>query len=463
MSLPSRALRTLRKRCGVGVGDRLLVAVSGGADSVALLDILRVLEARGDVRLAAVVHFNHQLRGEEADADECFCAELAARASLPFEAGRADVRGVARREHRSLEDTARRARYAFFEDVAERLEASAIAVGHTRDDQAETVLLRLLRGAGPRGLSGIRARSGRVVRPLLDISRAELRAYAEDRRLEWREDATNTDTAIPRNRVRHELLPVLARFSPAIVDILAREARIAAEDEDFLERAAIELATSVVLTDRQGVVVDAAALRGLPPAMASRVAREALRRAAGDTFVGAEHIDALLDLANADSGAVSLPGVVATRTGERIRLGAPAATPFSNSFRFPLSIPGEVHSPAGNWTVSASWGHEERPATSSAAAVPIEAGRLRLPLAVRSRQPGDRFQPPGMHGQSKKLQDFLVDRKVARTERDALPLVVDADDRIVWVAGLAVAEDFRVTGPSTGVILLKLRELGGVG
>ena len=374
------------------------------------------------------------------------------------------MRGLAAAEGRSLEDAARTARYAFLEAAADRLEAEAIAVGHSVEDQAETFLLRLLRGAGPRGLAGIRPRTGRVVRPLIEISRQELRDYVQERQLAFREDESNADLSIARNAVRHRLLPLLQAFSPSVADVLAREADIAREDEDFLCQTAIDLASSIVLDTKHGIEVEIDSVRVLHPALASRVVREALDRAAPGQFFGRDHIRSTLTLmdapVNGAGAALSLPGLSVRREGGRLVFGGSRLEPFSNSFQFPLSIPGEVALPG--WTVSAQAESEKGDRSFSAAAVSV-AAVMKLPLAVRSRKPGDRFRPLGMGGQGRKLQDFLVDRKVSRSERDTLPLVVDSDDRIVWVVGQSVAEDFRVTDTSQGVILLKAKRLGGEG
>jgi tRNA(Ile)-lysidine synthase len=445
-------------------GARVLVALSGGPDSVALLHVLQALERRGHLVVSGVAHFNHQLRGGEADADELFCRELAGSLNLPIVAGRGDVRALAEQSGRSLEDAARVARYAFLNDAAVALGAQAIAVGHSVDDQAETFLLRLIRGAGPAGLSGVRPRAGNVIRPLLDVTRAELRAYAVEHGLQFREDSSNVDVGIPRNRVRLELLPHLQRFSPAIAETLAREAALARADDECLEARAIECGSSIVLQEDNGITLDAPALAALHPALASRVARTALQAAAPGRFIGFQHIDDLLELAGRVEGtAVALPGLVAFRRGTRIVLGGGQPAPFVNSFSIPLSIPGEVE--AAGWKVSADRpnGGPFQPMVARGHTVVVAAEPLRYPLTVRSRRPGDRFHPLGMGGRGRKLQDFLVDRKVARADRDRLPLVVDRDDRIVWVVGQSVAEDFRVTAPEKGVILLKARRLGGVG
>jgi tRNA(Ile)-lysidine synthase len=477
MRLQERVLRALRRHALSGAGSRVLVALSGGADSVALLHLIRDLDASGDLTLAGAAHLNHLLRGADADADEAFCAALAARLEIPFLAARVDVAELAREERRSVEDAARRARYAFLEDAADRVSADAIAVAHTRDDQAETFLLRILRGSGTRGLGGIRPRVGRVIRPLLNVDRTELRQFLAERAEPHREDLSNDEVTILRNRVRHELLPLLeSRFSPGITDVLAREATLAQQDEDFLRRQAIESARRIVLTNEEngdeGLRIDARALRSTPRALGSRVAHDVLCRLAGARSVSFDHVERLLALAEEEEEdgdrALCLPGQHAVRHGDVILLrpGRPARRVEANSFSFLLSIPGEVQSLPHGWAIAAELSSIGAPADKRLSArgreVAIAAGAVALPLGIRNRRPGDRFHPLGAPG-GRKLQDFMVDRKVPRTERDTLPLVVDALDRIVWVVGQSVGEGFRVLDPSQGVIFLKVKRLGGPG
>jgi tRNA(Ile)-lysidine synthase len=513
MDLPARVLATIHKFALVPRGGRLVVAVSGGSDSVALLYLLRELERRAELAVAGIAHVNHGLR-VAADDDEEFCRALARDLCIPFYAERRHVREIARELRTSIEDAGRRVRYEFFIRIASEVRADVVATGHTRDDQAETFLLRLIRGSGLRGLSAIRPKAGLVVRPLLEINRAELREWLAERGLTFREDETNTDTTFARNRVRHELIPFLQReFSPAVVDVLAREAAIAREDGERLEQEAIDLASSLVLVrerDDTGrlrsvdipaadgvadwiavaprrqerepgqVEIDVDGLMAAHPALASRVVRLALSILAPARFVGFEHVERLLALARqSERSSVSLPGQQATRTADKIVLGRTQCAPFSNSFRVPLSIPGEVVLEAQGWSVSAFCGEREAIETAQDTrwhppgksrefpgdplTALVRADRPVLPLAVRSRLPGDRFRPFGLGGRGKKLQDFLVDRKVPREERDSLPLVVDSEDRIVWIVGHSVADDFRVTEPLQGVIFLKARRLGGLG
>jgi tRNA(Ile)-lysidine synthase len=470
--LLERVRQTIRKHALACAETRVLVAISGGPDSVALAHLLLALQETGDLLVAGFAHFNHQLRGADADADEAFCRTLAAALGVPIEVGRDDVAAAASATGRSTEDMARELRYTFLEEAADRKGANAIAIGHSLDDQAETFLLRLIRGAGTRGLGSIRPRAGRVIRPLLEVPRADLRQYLAAHSLPFRTDATNADVSIPRNRVRHELIPYLEReFSPGISRVLAREAALAREDEDRLHHEAIDLARSIVLTiTGEQTELDALALRALPQALAARVAHQALTRQAGDRFIGFDHVDRLLQLADGD--AVDLPGQRAVRRGGRIVLGRPARRGRDergeNSFRVSLSIPGEVTLGNQGWAVSAERVDsvdsmkDGGPGRARGGEVFVAAEPLALPLAIRSRRRGDRFAPLGL-GHRKKLQDFLVDRKIPREMRDSLPLVVDGQDRIVWVVGQSVAEDFRVTEPSRGVILLKARRLGGLG
>jgi tRNA(Ile)-lysidine synthase len=467
MSLCSRALETIRRHGLVRPGGRVLVALSGGADSVALLLLLRELEQDGVLTVAGAAHLNHQLRGAESDGDEAFCAGLAARMAVPFRAERTDISTLARAQKRSVEDAARSARYDFFERMAVELSADVVAVAHSREDQAETFLLRLLRGSGTRGLASIQPRAGRVVRPLLDVPRADLRAYLAASGQVFREDSSNADVTIPRNRVRHQLIPSLQlHFSTRITDVLAREAALARQDEEFLHSEAIKLAARIVLTN-EPVRIDVAGLRSAPRALSSRVVQAALQRLAGSRTITFDHVERVLALAGGagEGGAVSLPGQYAVRAGGSIvlRPGRSRVPAGANSFAFSLSIPGEVELGPQRLAVGAEslpglrgGSGRQRKWAGRGSEVGVAAASLELPLAVRSRRPGDRFTPLGAPG-ARKLQDFLVDRKVARDERDSLPLVVDGRDRIVWVVGQSVAEDFRVTDPSQGVLLLKVR------
>ena len=472
--LAVRVLRAMRAQSLVPADGTVVVAVSGGSDSVALAHLLAELDAAGDLTLVALAHFNHQIRGAEAEADEAFCGELAGRLSRPIDVERADVRARARAEKRSLEDAARAARYEFLERARGRAAAGGIAVGHTRDDQAETFLLRLVRGAGPRGLAGIYPRHGAVIRPLLDLRRTALREYLKEIDEPFREDASNRDVAIPRNRVRVELLPYIERhFNVGIVNVLAREARIARDDAEWLDAAAAEASASILTAGDGRLIVDALQLCALPAALRHRVARLALRSGAGERFVSFDHAAALLELAAGDvRGPLNLPGLRATRDGTRLVLVpggrgmgsevAPAASKvLEDRGCWSLSVPGRVEIEPLGVEISAEFQAVPPADPLSASVVAVAADRVAAgQLAIRTRQPGDRLKPLGLGGH-KKVQDLLVDRKVPRAERDRVPIVVDGLDRIVWVAGQALSDDFRVVPGSSAVIILKVRRLAG--
>ena len=468
MPLLDGVRRTIRRHDLIPPGTRVVVAISGGPDSVALFHLLSQLQGTGDLVVAGLAHFNHQLRAT-ADADEDFCRQLAAAAGLAFVVERADVAALASADGQSLEAAAHDARHAFFERARQQLRADCVAVGHTRDDQAETFLMRLLRGAGGRGLSAMHPHRGIIVRPLLDSARAELRQFLDDQGIGYRLDETNDDPSITRNRVRAELLPLLRkRFNPAVVDALAHEADILRQEQALLDRLAGERLAEAATLDDGRVTLDADALIAAPRALARLMVRAAAT-AAGLEPLGFDDVERVLDRAAGDRGDFDVPRGRVERLAGRIVLtgrgrgavgGRLTPEPAANLFQYPLSIPGEVTWEPAGLVLSAEveMGWRGAPAVATVATVQLPAGLVSL--TVRSRRPGDRFQPLGLGGW-KKLQDFFVDRKIGRHERDRVPLVVDAADRIIWVAGHAIDHEFRVKDPAQRVIILRLKGVGG--
>lgn len=471
MPLIDRVRWTLQRHQLTSASTRVVAALSGGPDSMALVHVLRALDQAGDLRLVAIAHLNHQLRAA-ASADEHFCAAVAASLSLPFEVEHADVRALAIAGHRSLEDAAHVARHAFFERVVASHRADVMAVGHTENDQAETFLLRVIRGAGSRGLAAMHPRHGVVIRPLLDCSRADIHAFLDANHIVTVHDTSNDDVGIPRNRVRAELLPLLCdRFNPRIVHILAAESELVRADQQYLQGLADAWCATAFLADTPGCwKADAQALRALPRAVASRVLHKAMSRAAGDHLVGFDAVERARALVVDGGDGFDAPGHRVERLGRYVVLtsrpvGSAGRRPTAAvgqvpGFWYPLPVPGEVNVPDIGCVVSAGI------ATSMADApevdrVTVVVAREKVTdgLAVRNRRPGDRLLPSGAG--HRKLQDLFVDRKVPRAERDRVPLVVDGADRIVWVAGHALDRAFRVTDPAQAVVVLRLKGVGG--
>ena len=309
--------RTLARRALLGDGDRVAVALSGGSDSVALTLLLRELERRADWQVAGVIHVNHGLRGAESDADEAFCRDLASRLNLPIHVTHGDVAARARDEHRSIEAAARDVRYAALSAGASALGATRVATGHTRDDQAETVLLRLLRGAAGRGMSAIRPRRGIYVRPVIDCEHNALIEYLRLRNEPFRIDSSNSRLDVPRNRLRHLVLPALIQEWPGAVRALARFAEIAADDEVFMTELAADMSEVIGRSDAHGVQLDVRGLGQCPPALGRRVVRAAIEAAGGTPSF--RDVEAIRALARADrpNGHLDLGRLEVDRQGGR--------------------------------------------------------------------------------------------------------------------------------------------------
>ena len=475
MQLLDRVRQTIRRHDLARGDTRVVVALSGGSDSVALAHLLRALNLAGELRVVGLAHFNHQLRPGASD-DERFCADAAAALDQPLLVDRENVRDLARRERRSIENAARGARHRFLERARVHFDADVTALGHTRDDQAETFLLRLLRGAGARGLAAMHPRRGALIRPLLDCRRAALREYLASRQVAYIHDESNEDLSIPRNRVRAELLPLLERrFNPSIVDVLAGEADLAREEWRWMAAAEDELWSRACRREGDTWRMPAGALGAAPVALARLVIRRAMIEASGGRAVSFGHIEEAVRLVREGGAPVDLPGQRMQRDGGDLVLtarpegaiGRPAgqSTGTANLFQYPLAIPGEVRLEEAACVLTVemapSEGAVDRNAISSDGALAVvRRDRCGTRLSVRNRRPGDRFRPPGLGGRTK-LQDYFVNRKVARERRDAVPIVVDETDRIVWVAGHAIDEDFRVTDPAQAVLVLRLKLLGG--
>jgi tRNA(Ile)-lysidine synthase len=443
---------------GVRRRDRLVVAVSGGVDSMVLLDTLARLAPRLGLRLH-VAHIHHGLRGASADRDAALVSAEAARRALPVSVERLDP--ATRPRGTSVQAWARAARYARLEAMRRRVRGAWILTAHNRNDQAETVLLNLLRGAGPRGVAGIPAARDRILRPLLAASREEIERYAAARGVRFREDASNRSVAYRRNRVRHRLLPLLRRdYNPRIVEALAGLAAQAREDDDALTSQAAALGAAAIRARGRAVGVSVRALAAAPAALGRRLFQEAFRRTtAGRHGLTRRHLAALAALPTRGGG-VRLPGgLCASASAQYVWIGpdAPGGVP---RHRRTARSSREVDLPLGRWVAWEPGGCSVRVRRAAGGAIRLDprdpcreilhAQVLDGPLCLRAWRPGDRFRPLGLRGR-KKLQDFFVDAKVPRDERRRVPLLV-VGDRIAWVVGHRIAEEFRWRGGRTACV-----------
>jgi len=422
-------LERLRHRCGVGSGDGIVVACSGGADSTALLLLLNEAAARLDLRLQ-VAHLDHGLRPESAG-DARFVAELAAGCNLPVHRQRVDVAALAARTGDNLEAAGRRARRRFLREVAARTRSRFIALGHQRDDQAETVLFRLLRGSGTTGLSGMAWCDPPFIRPLLDFRHRQLCSWLQERQCGWREDASNRELVRTRNRLRHQVFPLLAELQPDVIDKLADfAARTAIDERDWRCRVEGWLAAHAG-PEGDGLWLDLEALRACSEALRPRIWLAALRRVAGrQTDLGAVHLAACDRLLTGRSQAeVHLPALwVGRRYGRLlVRRQPPVAVA---PWEILVEGPGCYALPGGG---ELRFSVEEAPAGQGGHVAEFDLAQTSFPLRLRNRRPGDRFHPAGAPGR-RKLKDVLIDDRLPSEQRQALPLLLSGG-RILWLVG----------------------------
>jgi tRNA(Ile)-lysidine synthase len=454
-------LAEVRKQGTVVPGDRVLAACSGGADSVALVALLLKLreEMPLEVRLA---HFNHRLR-DGAEGDERFVRDLARRSVLPLSVDSADVRAYAARKKLNLEEAGRELRYAFLRRAAAECGATKIATGHTMTDQAETVLMRLMRGTGLSGLAGIApaAPGGPcpLVRPLLGVAGPDLRAWLAAEGIAFREDPSNLDRRYLRNRIRAELLPELERrYEPRIVAHLARLASIVREEDDLLGAFVRELTDEFVVRKGRGASLDLKTLPVLLPGLARRVAREFLRELKGDLRdVSYDDVDALLALGEGKELALG-HGIVLRR--EAGRLGLKERTRKARSYKILWDGRGEVAVAPAGMTFRGSRGKAAGPAASlkrdDRTGADLDAAALEFPLVVRSRKPGDLYRPIGAPGRQK-LKEILRAKGVPASARDRLPVFLSGGE-IVWAPGLPVGDGYKITKATKSVFSIRVNE-----
>ncbi len=456
-------------------GDKVVVALSGGPDSMAMLHILRGLIQELDISLH-IAHLDHQFRGLQSQKDSEFIRNYADRLCLPATIESIDVPSFARKNRLSAQAAAREIRYEFLFKVARDVGGTKIALGHTSNDQAETILARILRGAGSRGLSGIPVYGrGTIIRPLLSVSRAEIIDYLNQSNIPFINDPTNEKPIYLRNRIRHELLPLLAeRYSPGIYDILNREAEILCMENDFLSKYSSGILDNIVSDHgERGLELDLGLFSLLHTAVKRRVILEAVRRVKGDTDnIGFVQIEETLRMAdNGRTGAViTFPGQVRIRRGYNrivVSFGGDLVDParwsalrVGEEWSFALPVPGRVNLKPSLMEIETSI--IDGPCIYSGGdgkGASFDLDMFSSPLTIRNRRRGDVLYPLGMGGKKKKLHDIFIDMKISFEERGGIPLLVSPEG-ILWVMGVRQDDRFKVRDGAKRTLLVKILKGG---
>lgn len=469
--------RTIERHGLLRKGDRVLAAVSGGPDSVALLKILKALSDEGYDLSLAVAHLNHGLRGNESDHEEMFVSRLSASMAVPFFSRKADIAETIRRSRGSLEDACRKERYAFLDDVRDREGMDRIALGHHLDDQAETVLMRLLRGSGPEGLKGmVPLRDGVYIRPLIEVTRREILAFLDREGTAFVEDSSNESDIFLRNRIRRHLLPALMKdYNPRLVEHLGRTAEILRMEDDYIQGVAEDLLRRwIVSGPEEAARIPLDELLPLHEALIQRIFKKILLSLSPlKNGIGHRHVDAVMSILKGDSpnAAVDLPfhvragreyGMIYFERKEKIPRGSPGQKTkgrgkkeSGKNYRYAVEVPGDVDIPEWGKTISFRYAETTNPAAGSLRTVFIDPEKIHFPMALRNWVPGDRMEPLGMEGKSKKVQDIFVNEKVPRRERMRIPLLVDRDS-VIWIPGLRLSGRVRVTDQTARVLKIEI-------
>ena len=494
--LEQRVLHFIQEHHLVSSQQKLLVAVSGGPDSICLLHVLVKLQEELGIRLH-VTHLNHQLRGAESEADAQYVSDLAHRLDIPATIDQRDVKAYQAQQRISLEEAAREVRYTFLAQVAKSIQANRVAVGHTVDDHIETILMHLIRGTGTRGLRGLQPSSLwqssggslTIIRPLLPVSRQETADYCHSHQLIPRIDASNLSLSPLRNRIRHQLLPLLENYNPRVAEALLRTARIAGDDLAFLDKEVNRLWGKIGQKQGSTITLDKERFLELPSALQRHLLRRAIEDLLGNLKdIETRHIEEIMDALTKPAGKrLSLPGGLTFFIEyDQYLIGSdPAAlSPFPIlGDEFPLKLPGETLLPG--WRVEATMasppvakGKSEGANAPSETITPLplnkgkgikgiglinnlfiayfDLDKTGDKLLVRPRQPADRFQPLGM-SRPKKLGEFMIDAKIPSAWRQRIPIVC-SPKHTLWVVGWRIDDRVKVTNNTKQVLCLKFEQ-----
>jgi tRNA(Ile)-lysidine synthase len=450
--------KTIERYSMLAPGEHVLVGVSGGADSTALLLCLHRLAADLPLSLTAA-HLNHRIRGAEADEDQNFVRQLCAGWGIPFVSEIIEVKQQAAEAKQNLEEFARDRRNDFLRRTAQRLGAQKIAVGHNLNDQAETALFRFIRGSGIQGLSSIYpVIDGLVIRPLLECARESIREYLNRQGVSYREDSSNTDLRHARNRIRHELLPYLEKnFNPRLVSTIARETALARETWSFVESQAVAAYQNLQCPAGNGILLKVSQLLELHPALQKQVVRQAIKAWLGSLRgITSVHIQSLIALcaAGRSGDQIDMPhgGIALRQFDSLLLLNKPAN--IIHDYAYILNVPGECRVPEAGasfrCTISCAPNQKTMREKRFVQAF-LETINLTPSLLVRSRKPGDRYGGTG----HRKVKKMLIDGKIPQLQRNALPMIV-AGNSVIWIPGFRPARSHEAIPESSACVLVEM-------
>jgi len=453
-------------------GERVLVCVSGGPDSVFLLHLISSLRKKYRLKLF-IAHVNHGLRGKESDSDEIFVFNLSRKLKLPFFSCRADVKKIAKSRKMSTEEAARELRYNFFVNLSVRHNIDRAMLGHTKDDQVETIIMRILRGTGIKGLCGMKAenkiRGVNFIRPLLETEKTQIVSFLKKHKINSRTDSSNLKEGYFRNKVRLKIIPVLSKYSPQLKENIFRMGENAKQVDEFLESKVSDVYKKAVKTKtKSSLQLEKKIFWKLPAVLRSELLRKIIRELKGDlTGIDFKHIQILEDFirGNISKGRrLDLPkAVLITRTRKYIDFQDKKTVLDKIDLKYPrfLNLKKCLRIPELNLELKASVIKNKisikKLRQHSGMVEYFDFDKLRFPLEVRTRKSGDLFHPLGSRGK-KKLKKFLIDKKVSFQAKDNIALIISAGE-IAWVAGLRLAENFKVTEDSKRILKIQAKAL----
>jgi len=447
-------IKTITEYRMLNRGDTIVLGVSGGSDSVGLLLLLRELEDY-DLKLI-VAHLNHGIRGKEATRDENYVKALADKYDLKYEYKKTDVNNYASRYKLSTEEAARELRYEFLSEVAERENASKIATAHTIDDQAETVLMRMIRGSGPSGLAAIKPVMNNIIRPLINMERDKIRQFLHSRNIEWMEDSTNFSDMFLRNRVRKELAPLLKEYNPNIVSSLSNLSALARLESEYIESEAEKVAKKLFRDLEFSVVCPVGKYAGYHKAIRFELLRNCLKHLRGDlrkiTFKQIDSADRII-LSEKASGEIDFPGKIKIEKGYDFFCVAQNGW-LSKNYSCDIDMPGNWKPYPGIELQIDKVDRSGIDIASDETTGYFSASKLRFPFRVTNFSPGDRFVPLGMKGY-KKLKNLFIDCKIPRFFRKRIP-VFRTGDEIFWIGGIRIDERYKVEDEDNEVIMIRI-------